>query len=84
MNRKPRETLAAVFAEPISGSIAWRDIEAMLKAMGAEVSEGQGSRIRISLGGTRAVFHRPHPRKETDKGALRSLRRFLLQAGVQT
>lgn len=84
MNRKHRETLAAVFAEPISGSIAWRDIEAMLKAMGAEVSEGQGSRIRISLGGTRAVFHRPHPRKETDKGALRSLRRFLLQAGVQT
>lgn len=84
MNRKHRETLAAVFAEPISGSIAWRDIEVMLKAMGAEVSEGQGSRIRISLGGTRAVFHRPHPRKETDKGALRSLRRFLLQAGVQT
>ncbi|MCW7545532.1 MULTISPECIES: type II toxin-antitoxin system HicA family toxin [Aurantimonas] len=84
MNRKHRETLAAVFAEPISGSIAWRDIEAMLKAMGAEVTEGQGSRIRISLGGTRAVFHRPHPRKETDKGALRSLRRFLLQAGVQT
>ena len=84
MNRKHRDTLAAVFAEPISGSIAWRDIEAMLKAMGAEVSESQGSRIRISLGGTRAVFHRPHPRKETDKGALRSLRRFLLQAGVQT
>jgi len=84
MNRKHRDTLAAVFAEPISGSIAWRDIEAMLKARGAEVSEGQGSRIRISLGGTRAVFHRPHPRKETDKGALRSLRRFLLQAGVQT
>lgn len=84
MNRKHRETLAAVFAEPISGSIAWRDIEAMLKAMGAEVIEGQGSRIRISLGGTRAVFHRPHPRNETDKGALRSLRRFLLQAGVQT
>jgi len=30
----------------------------------------------------RAVFHRPHPRKETDKGALRSMRRFLLEAGV--
>ena len=40
MNRKHRDTLAAVFAEPISGSITWRDIEAMLKAMGAEVSEG--------------------------------------------
>jgi len=30
----------------------------------------------------RAVFHRPHPRKEIDKGALVSLRRFLENAGV--
>ncbi|MEW6501251.1 MAG: hexulose-6-phosphate isomerase, partial [Thermodesulfobacteriota bacterium] len=30
-----------------------------------------------------AVFHRPHPRKETDKGAVKSLRRFLENAGVK-
>jgi len=29
-----------------------------------------------------AVFHRPHPQKETDKGALKSVRRFLINAGV--
>ncbi len=38
--------------------------------------------VRVYLNGVRAVFHRPHPRKETDKGALRSVRRFLLEAGV--
>jgi hypothetical protein len=43
--------------------------------LGAEISEGKGSRLRIALNNVRAVFHRPHPHKETDKGALRSLRR---------
>jgi len=55
----------------------------MLRAVGARMSEGQGSRIRIALNGVRAVFHRPHPRKETDKGALVSMRRFLTEAGIR-
>jgi len=42
-----------------------------------EVSEGEGSQIRIILNERKAVFHRSHPRKETDKGALVFLRRFL-------
>ena len=82
MNQKHRRTLEAIFDEPIRSNIPWRDIEAMLKAAGAEVSEGEGSRVRIALNGVRAVFHRPHPRKETDKGAVRAMRRFLTEAGV--
>jgi hypothetical protein len=54
----------------------------MLKAAGAEITEGEGSRVRIALHGVRAVFHPPHPQKETDKGAIRSMRRFLTEAGV--
>jgi len=52
-------------------------------ACGGEISEGEGSRIRVALNGVRAVFHRPHPRKETDKGAVRSVRRFLIEAGIK-
>jgi len=58
------------------------DIEAMLAAAGAEITEGSGSRVRIALCGVRAVFHRPHPQKETDKSAVKSMRRFLTEAGV--
>ncbi len=54
----------------------------MLKATGAEITEGKGSRVRIALNGVRAVIHRPLPQKETDKGAVRSMRRFLAEAGV--
>jgi len=78
---KHRRTLQAIFAEPIQANVNWKDVEAMLAAFGADISEGKGSRVRIALNNVRAVFHRPHPRKETDKGALRSLRRFLTEAG---
>lgn len=82
MGKKHRRTLASIFEDPVRANIAWRDIEAMLDAAGAEITEGEGSRVRIALNGVRAVFHRPHPEKETDKGAIRSLRRFLKEAEV--
>lgn len=82
MSKKHRKTLEAIFENPVRSNVAWSDIEKMLQALGAELSEGSGSRVRIALGGVRAVFHRPHPQKETDKGALMSMRRFLTEAGV--
>src|SRR5260370_39830083 len=78
--KKHRSTLQAIFAEPSRANVNWKDVEAMLAAFGAEISEGKGSRVRIALNQVRAVFHRPHPQKETDKGALRSMRRFLTEA----
>ncbi|AWB24894.1 type II toxin-antitoxin system HicA family toxin [Methylobacterium currus] len=55
----------------------------MLVACGGEVQERQESRVRVVLSGVRAVFHRPHPRKETDRGAVKSVRCFLLEAGIE-
>lgn len=46
------------------------------------ISEGAGSRVRIVLHGVKAVFHRPHPKNVTDKGALISMRKFLNNAGI--
>jgi len=82
LSRKHQATLEAVFATPVRAGIAWRDIEALFLACGGEISEGEGSRIRVALNGVRAVFHRPHPRKETDKGAVKSVRRFLTEAEI--
>ena len=79
---KHERILQAVFEDPIRANIEWSDVEAMLVHLGAEVSEGRGSRVRVSHNGVRAVFHRPHPGKEICRGAVRSLRRFLYEAGV--
>ena len=83
MNSRHQRTLQAIFENPVRANIVWADIESMLVACGAEISEGRGSRVRLALNGVRAVFHRPHPRKETDKGAVASMRRFLVEAGVE-
>lgn len=79
---KHEKVLDAIFEDPVRANINWSDIESLLRRRGAEISEGSGSRVRIALNGVRAVFHRPHPHKETDKGAVRSVRRFLVEAGV--
>ena len=83
MHAKHRRTRAAVFTDPIPANIKWRDIEALFVALGAELIEGRGSRVTVLLQGARATFHRPHPRPDTDKGAVRAVRRFLAQAGVR-
>lgn len=83
MNKKHQKTLDLVFRKPPSANVRWNDIEALLKNLNAQISEGNGSRVRISLNGIRAVFHRPHPTNETDKGALASMRKFLENAGIK-
>jgi hypothetical protein len=74
--------LEAIFARPTSATIVWADIEGLLRALGANVSQGRGSRVRVELNGIRAVFHEPHPEKETAKGAVEAVRDFLTAAGV--
>lgn len=82
MNKRHRRTYNTIFAQPISGNIKWKDVEALLKNLGATLSERAGSRVAVSLNEHVAVFHRPHPRPNIDKGAIRDLRRFLDNAGV--
>lgn len=83
LNKKHQKVLDSIFVEPVRSNVIWNDIEKLLIALGAEISEGSASRVRLYLNGVRAVFHRPHPKKETDKGALKSMRRFLIEAGVR-
>ena len=78
---KHQRTLEAIFEK--RAGIVWADIERMLQRYGAELSEGSGSRVRIALNGVRAVFHRPHPQKEADRGAVAAMRRFLVEAGIE-
>lgn len=78
---KHRRVVEAIFER--RANILWSDIEAMLSHFGAEISEGRGSRVRIALKDVRAVFHRPHPQKETDRGAVASMKRFLMEAGFR-
>ena len=83
MNRKHQRTLELVFSRPVPSGIKWRDIEALFVALGAEVSEREGSRIGVKLFSDRRVFHRPHPSPDTDKAAVESVRKWLETNGVK-
>ena len=99
MNSKHRKILEAIFADPVRADIAWQDIESLFKAQGGIVREGRGSRVRFIMGKEKdamdgenateveypmvATFHRPHPQPYTDKGAVKSVRRFFEAIGVK-
>lgn len=71
----------AIFANPLNGNIHWKDAEALLDGLGAKKTEGSGSAVVFELNDVRAVFDRPHPRKECGKGLVKRLRVFLKNAG---
>ena len=83
MNKKQRQTLTAIFTLPIRSDIKWTDIESLFKALNGKIFQGKGSRVRVSLNGVKAVFHTPHPERETNKGAVKAVKEFLDKAGIK-
>jgi hypothetical protein len=83
MNATHRKTLEAVFTDPVSKSLEWRRIEALLAAIGCRVVEGNGSRLRFEKDGHIAAFHRPHPAKEAKPYQVRDARLYLENLGVK-
>lgn len=83
MNSKQRKTLEQIFENPARSDVKWEDILSLFNALGATIKQGAGSRIGVILKGQFGHFHEPHPRKETDKGALKSVRILLERAGIQ-
>ncbi len=82
MNSKHRKTLAAVFTNPVSGTIEWSAVERLLVAAGAQVIEGRGSQVRFVKDGEVETFHRPHPARQVKRYQVRAARAFLGRIGV--
>lgn len=78
MQRKHIKTLRSIYHRPTLGTIKWADIESLFIALGAEIIEREGSRIAVVLFDEVKVFHRPHPSPDTDKGAVQSIKNWLL------
>jgi len=83
LNKTQQATLSAVFARATKADIRWMAIESLIRALGGEVTERAGSRVAARLNGVTAIFHRPHPRPETKKGAVEAVRQLLINAGVK-
>ena len=82
LNARHQKTLQLIFSLPAPATLEWRKIESLLVALGAKVSEGNGSRVRFEINQIVASFHRPHPDKEAKVYQVRDAMAFLIAVGV--
>jgi hypothetical protein len=82
MNNRRLKTLKALFAEPPTSQINWNDIEALFLSVGMRISNRKGSRVCFIFNNYKAIFHRPHPSKETKKYQIKDAKLFLEKIGV--
>ena len=82
LNSRQRRTLERVFARPTPADIRWSELESLLRALGVEIRQGSGSRVRLSKGPETQTVHKPHPGAEVSREAVRQVLRMLTRLGV--
>lgn len=62
----------------------WSELVTLLKSLGYEQIEGNGSRVKFNNGNPEAIInlHRPHPGNEMKVYAVRQVREKLQKAGL--
>jgi len=81
MNHRHRKILHAIFAHPISANIDFKDVEHLLKELGAAIDNKSGSRIGVTLEGHAAAFR--HANHSLPKEEVIQIRKFLESCGVK-
>ncbi len=82
MSHKHASLLRAIFHDPISGNIHWREVESLLHHVGANLEPLSGARFRATLNGAEEVLHRPHHNDTLDRSGVKHVREFLARARI--
>lgn len=75
MNHHHRKILHALFAHPVSANIAMKDVENVLRDMGAELSHSHSGKLAVKLKGHSANFSNAH--HSLPKQEVAQVRKFL-------
>jgi hypothetical protein len=82
MSHKHEQLIRAIFHDPISGNIHWREVESLLHHLGAQMEPLSGARFRVKLNGYEGILHRPHHSNVLDRQGVKHLREYLGRAKV--
>jgi hypothetical protein len=82
MSHRTTNMLRTIFHDPPSGNVHWREVESLLKHVGASLEPISGARIRVKLNRTEGVLHRPHHSNVLDASAVLHVREILARGGV--
>jgi hypothetical protein len=78
LEREHRDTLTRILAHPSSGNIEWRQVRALLEAVGT-VTEQHNGNLKVTIGDETEVLDPPRG-KDIDQQMIVDLRRMLRRA----
>lgn len=82
MSRHHANLIRSIFHDPPSANLHWREIESLLKHVGASLESLSGARVRVKLNRMEGILHRPHHSNVLNASSLLHVREFLARAGV--
>lgn len=82
MSRHHTHLIRAIFHDPPPHNLHWREVESLLKHVGASVEPIAGARVRVTLNRAVGVLHRPHHSNVVEGGSLLHVREVLARGGV--
>ena len=82
MSNKHLHLLQAIYHEPPSANIHWREIESLFSHLGATVESAHGARFHVMLNRVEVFLHQPHNNSTCPKQEVKQIREFLARAGV--
>ncbi|MHA1536638.1 MAG: hypothetical protein ACTSUD_03710 [Alphaproteobacteria bacterium] len=80
MNHHHRKILHSLFAHPINANVAMKDVESVLRELGAEIKASHGGKIHVALNEHSANFS--HAKHSLPKQEVMQLRKFIKTCGI--
>ena len=80
MNHRHRKVLHTLFAHPVNTNIAMKDVESVLRELGADVSEAHSGRLHVVLNGHSVNFS--HAKHSLGKQQVMQVRKFIETCGI--
>ena len=82
MSHKHAHLMRSIFQDPLPANIHWREIESLLKHLGADIEPSHGARFKITLNKVEAFLHHPHNSSTCSKTDIKAIRDVLTHAGI--
>lgn len=82
MSHKHQTLLRAIFHDPLPANVHWRELESLLRHLGATIEPSHGARFKVTLHQASDFLHHPHHASECSRDLIKQVREFLTQAGV--
>lgn len=80
MNHHHRKVLHTLFAHPLNANISMKDVESVLRELGAEVKSAHSGKTHVRLNGHSVNFS--HPGHSLPKQEVMQVRKFIETCGI--